>query len=443
MTMRPVLLGLGSNTADRALMLRRALRELASGRYPLRMVRWSGGYESDALLPEGAPPGWDRPYLNLAALVETAADPREVLGAAKAIERSLGRVPGERWSPRPIDIDLLADREFTFVTDTLSLPHRDLLTRPFALLPAADLAPDWPVEAGGVRTLGELAHPWRIPGAAPLNTRRIGVPLTDLVGVLNLTPDSFSDGGRWTDPDRAAEQADRLVGAGASVIDVGAESTRPGAAAVGPADEWARLAPVLAAVRARHPAGGVRISVDTRHADTAARALASGADWINDVTGFADPAMIAAVRGSTADLVAMHNLGVPPGSVRLDAGVDPVAQLLAWGRACLDRLAAAGIDPGRVILDPGIGFGKTPEQTRSILAEAGRLRAWGARILIGHSRKSFFGHWFPDLGAEAAARDPETAAVSQHLAREGVDYLRIHDVAGTARAIRVGALLGG
>ncbi len=440
---RLVILGLGSNTEDRALMLRRALRELGSGRYPLRMIGWSGGYESDALLPDGAPASWNQPYLNLAALVHTTVDPGEVLTAVKAIERTLGRVLAERWSPRPIDIDLLADQGFTFATNTLALPHRDLLTRPFALLPAADLAPDWPITSGTDTTLERLAAPWRIPGAAPLNTRRVGVPLTDLVGVLNLTPDSFSDGGHWNDPDRAVAQADQLALVGASVIDLGAESTRPGAVTVDPAQEWSRLAPVLTALRARWPAGrGPLLSVDTRHGATAALAMAAGADWINDVTGFSDPAMIEAVRDGTGDLVVMHNLGVPPGSVRLDLGTDPIDQLLAWGRGTLERLERAGIERGRVIIDPGIGFGKTPEQTRAILAGAGRLRALGARVLVGHSRKSFLGHWFPDLAQDATTRDPETAALSDHLARCGMDYLRVHDVAGSARAIRLSSLFG-
>lgn len=443
MSRRLVLLGLGSNTEDRATMLRRALRELGSGRYPLRMIGWSGGYESDALLPDGAPASWNQPYLNLAALVDTTVDPADILIAVKSIERKLGRVPSERWSPRPIDIDLLADQGFTFTTDTLSLPHRDLLTRPFALLPAADLAPDWPIASDTGTTLERLAAPWRIPGAAPLNTRRVGVPLTDLVGVLNLTPDSFSDGGRWADAEQAVAQAEQLATAGASIIDLGAESTRPGASAVSPDQEWNRLAPVLTALRARWPAGrGPLLSVDTRQAGTAARALEAGADWINDVTGFSDAAMIEAVRHSAVDVVVMHNLGVPPGSARLEAGADPIEQLLFWGRGTLDRLERAGIDRGRVIIDPGIGFGKTPEQTRAIVAEAGRLRALGSRVLIGHSRKSVLGHWFPDLAADAAGRDPETAALSQHLAGCAIDYLRVHDVAGSARAIRVGSLLG-
>ena len=425
-------------------MLRRALRELGSGRYPFRLIAWSGGYESDALLPAGAPPSWSRPYLNLAALIETAVDPPAVLGAVKTIERRLGRVPAERWSPRPIDIDLLADQDFSFTSDTLALPHRDLPTRPFALLPAADLVPDWPItDAGQATTLERLAEPWRIPGAAPLNTQRVSVPLTDLVGILNLTPDSFSDGGQWTDADQAIVQAEHLISAGASVIDLGAESTRPGAAPVGPKGEWTRLGPVLATLRSRSPGGSAPLlSVDTRHSETAARALAAGADWINDVTGFTDPAMIEAVRDHTADLVVMHSLGVPPGPARLNPGTDPIDQLLAWARATLDRLERDGIDPGRVIIDPGIGFGKTPDQTRLILAEADRLRTLGVRLMVGHSRKSFLGHWFPDLAGDASLRDFESAAISQHLAGLGVDYLRVHDVAGTARAVRVGGLLG-
>ncbi|MEZ4586694.1 MAG: dihydropteroate synthase [Gemmatimonadales bacterium] len=441
MKRRSILLGLGSSLGDRAATLRRTLRTLAADG-PGELLGWSRVYESEALLPEGAPESWDRPYLNLAALIATTAEPVEVLRACKKLELALGRAPAERWAPRAIDIDLLADQAVVRADGELRLPHPGLATRPFALLPAADLAPSWVLETpDGNATLADLASPWRIPGTAPFDTRPVAVPTTDLVGVLNLTPDSFSDGGKWHGAGAVAHAVE-LVRSGASAIDLGAESTRPGASTVSADEEWARLGPVLAALRQRWPRGeGVVLSVDTRHPTTAERVLAAGADWLNDVTGFADDRMVAVAAGSGCDLVAMHSLEVPPGRLTLDPGRDPIGQLLDWGEATLRRLEAAGIARRRIVFDPGIGFGKTPEQTRVLLERAHELRTLGVRVLIGHSRKSVLAKWLPERGAVAADRDPETHAVSQQLASRSVDYLRVHDVGGSALSLAMGGLL--
>lgn len=452
MTVQRVLLGLGSNMGDRLGYLRRAVRALGTTGpgAGVHVCAVSPIYESDALLPDDAPPEWNRPYLNLAVLAESALTPRALLEWVKRLEQRIGRRPTARWAPREIDIDLLAVAGVALSTPDLSLPHRDLFARPFALLPAADLAPSWtlPTRDGGLRTAGELAAPWRAsPDHVPFRTRRIAAMLTELVGIVNVTPDSFSDGGRWLDPEAAVRHARGLAEAGATVLDLGAESTRPGADLVTPEEEWARLGPVLGALRAEWPRGtGPLLSADTRHPVVAGQAVAAGADWLNDVTGFAARAMLDAVRGADIDVVAMHSLGIPPRpDLTLGPAQDPLAQLIEWGERRVEAFEAAGVPLERVILDPGIGFGKTPAQTAAILARVTELRALGTRLLVGHSRKSFLGKWFAPEGvgpcATAGDREIETAALTQHLAAQGVDYVRVHDVEWNARALRAAALV--
>ncbi len=254
--------------------------------------------------------------------------------------------------------------------------------------------------------------------------------MTTLVGILNLTPDSFSDGGEHAMPAQAIAAAEAMIAAGAHIVDIGAESTRPGAVPLSAAEEWKRLAPVLEAVAPR-----VETSVDTRHAATAKNALALGARWINDVGGLGDEAMIAAVRDSECGLIFMHSLSIPADPlVTLPEACDPVAVLIEWARARIMALEAAGIARARLVFDPGIGFGKTQAQSLAILRRARELRAVGIPVLIGHSRKSCLRAY---SDAPAGGRDAATLAVSAQLLRGGVEYLRVHDVAGHTALLRV------
>ncbi len=251
---------------------------------------------------------------------------------------------------------------------------------------------------------------------------------TQLIGILNLTPDSFSDGGQVTD---AAQAIERLIEDGADIIDIGAESTRPGATPLTPAQEWQRLEPVLHEVLPCFPQAV--FSLDTRHAETAARALSYPIHWINDVSGLADPAMVDAVRGSACKLVVMHSLTVPADPGRhLHEEADPVAELLHFARERSAELERQGIARERLIFDPGIGFGKTPLQSVEILRRIDELKACGMELLIGHSRKSFlklFSSPPPASGeTEWTGRDALTLGVSAYLYGKGIDYIRIHAV---------------
>lgn len=249
---------------------------------------------------------------------------------------------------------------------------------------------------------------------------------TELVGIVNVTPDSFSDGHAFLAPDDALARVQSCFEEGASVVDIGAQSTRPGATLLSAKEEWARLAPVLPeAVKIAQAQQGV-VSVDTFHPEVAARALEAGAGWINDVTGFEHPDMVAAVQESSCRLVVMHSLGVPVSpALTLAKEADCGALLAEYFMQRIEALEDAGIPRERLILDPGLGFGKTAYQSLAIALHPAPLQALGLPVLIGHSRKSFL-TLFANL--PAPERDDLTLALSAHLAVQRIAYLRVHAV---------------
>ena len=271
-------------------------------------------------------------------------------------------------------------------------------------------------------------------------------PATLVMGVLNVTPDSFSDGGRYAAPGAALARGLELAAQGAGLVDVGGESTRPGAAPVTPEEEIRRAIPVVEAL-AR---AGVAVSIDTLHAETAAEAVAAGARVINDVSGGThDPRMLAvaaaASREHGARFVIGHWRGVPdPGHVRSDYG-DVVREV----RDALSDLAAAaeraGVDPAHLVVDPGLGFDKTGEQCWRLLARLDELRALGYPVLVGASRKRMLAEVLdgipeaarPRAEDGAAERDLATAVASALAARAGAWGVRVHDVPATVQALAV------
>lgn len=249
--------------------------------------------------------------------------------------------------------------------------------------------------------------------------------MTKIVGIVNVTPDSFAEATPSDRPEQAIALAERLLTEGADVIDVGAESTRPDATELSPEAEWARLSACLPEIVRLAAQRNVAVSVDTRHAATAARAIECGVGWINDVSGI-EPNMAAAIASSGCRVTLMHAVTVPVVRGRtLPKSTDPIAHLRRFFRDGLDRLTAAGIHPSRVTLDPGLGFGTTGAHAVSIVSRIRELQDLGP-LYVGHSRKSF-----QTLFTEAPApqRDDVTLALSGTLMIAGVDYVRVHNVA--------------
>lgn len=256
---------------------------------------------------------------------------------------------------------------------------------------------------------------------------------TRVMGVVNVTPDSFSDGGRFLDPAAALAEAERQVAEGASVVDLGAESTRPKASPVSPDAEWRRLAPVLSSVVGRVD---VPVSVDTRHAEVAAKAVEAGADLVNDVEGLRSEEMRRVVARTGAAAVVMHMRGTPETMQDDLAYADLRGEVFGSLAAATEVAIRDGVSADRLLVDPGLGFGKSAEQSVELLVHLGEFRSLGYPVVVGASRKSFLG-WA--LGGTAGATERlEAGLAAAVLAGErGAALVRTHDVGPTVRALRL------
>jgi len=254
-----------------------------------------------------------------------------------------------------------------------------------------------------------------------------------VMGIVNVTPDSFSDGGMFDDAEEAVAHGARLADEGADLVDVGGESTRPGAEPVPAAEERRRVLAVIEGLRAARP--DTPVSIDTRHAAIATDALAAGASVVNDISGGADDEMLPAVAKARAGLVLMHMRGEPAAMQDAPLYEDVVAEVHEYLRERVEAAIFAGVDPERLCVDPGIGFGKTVDHNLQLLRSIGVLRDLDAAVMAGASRKRF-------VGALSGADDPRdrlegSLAAAILAAASGADIVRVHDVLATVRALRV------
>lgn len=410
-------IGLGSNLGNRRSNLEAAA--MALSRLPgVSSLRTSPIVETPALVPEGAPESWKKAYLNAAIELEYTYDgdvDRQILRLFKSlkdIERGLGRESGPRWAPRPIDLDLLLFGRETIRLpgeQEVEIPHREMQKRQFVLTPMKHLAPSLQIPS---TTQTVLQQSRRLPSRLPL-----------WCGILNLTPDSFS--GAKTEAD-IKTLVSAFENENIQILDLGAESTRPGAQTLSADEEWERLAPTLEYVISIYKSFLFKpwISVDTYHPGTAEKALALGVDIINDVSGLRSPKMLELLQSHSCQYILMHSLSVPADSkMTLPDAEDPILAVRNWADQKLETLDKAGVAIDRILLDPGLGFGKTPIQSFVLVQRISELMSLPVRLFVGHSRKSFL-----NLISQRPAieRDPETLGVSLSLAAAGADILRVH-----------------
>ena len=437
-------LALGSNLGDRHANLIAAIDRL---RARVRLIDLSAMYETE---PWGVA---DQPrFLNAACAIETDLPPRDLLALLKSIETELGRAPGPRYGPRLIDLDLLLHGAAVVDEPDLRVPHPGLPERAFVLAPLAEIAPEalHPALGVSIRELAaradaqgvvKWAHRPTIAGDRVFHWGR----QTYVMGIVNVTPDSFSGDGVLARGGSVAEgavaQARQMLADGAHLIDVGGESTRPGAAPIDGEEERRRVLPVVEAL-AR--AGLGPISIDTYRGETARAALDAGASIVNDVWGLRrDEALAPLAAGRDAPVIVMHNRSRPQDAA-FEARLGPryvgatyddlLADVVRELAASIEIARRAGVAEQRIIVDPGIGFGKTVEQNLELLDRTDALKALGKPILVGPSRKSFIGYTLdapPDQRLEGTA-----AAVAIAIAR-GADMVRVHDVAAMARVARM------
>ncbi|KAK6509875.1 trifunctional dihydropteroate synthetase [Arthrobotrys musiformis] len=432
---RTAFIAFGSNLGDKFILIRDALAEL--NKRDIRVIRTSSLYESKPMYVED-----QDQFLNGVCQVQTKLGPIELLRELQAIENHFGRVKIIDKGPRNIDLDILLYGTQIVNEPDLIIPHASMLEREFVLRPLCDIAPDLPhpqtstTFASHLSTLpGEstvyprvLLSP-SIPSLQPSNKTRP----THIMAIINLTPDSFSDGGVHTTPN-IEETVSKAVKAGVSIVDLGGMSTRPNAAEISEAEEIDRVIPAIKAIRSSSDPAvkKVTISIDTFRSSVAREAVNAGADIINDISGgLLDPEMINTAIQLDVPIMLMHMRGTPQTMSSLANYPDGVIETVGIElEERLDAALKAGVKRWKIILDPGLGFAKTTEHNLEILRNFAKLKARkrlvGIPWLIGPSRKKFIGEitGVPD----ASQRQWGTGAAVTASVAGGVDIIRVHDI---------------
>uniref|UniRef100_A0A7N0T5U1 Pterin-binding domain-containing protein n=1 Tax=Kalanchoe fedtschenkoi TaxID=63787 RepID=A0A7N0T5U1_KALFE len=454
-----VVIALGSNVGDRVHNFDEALQLMK--RSGVQITRHACLYETAPAYITDQPH-----FLNSAVRGVTRHGPHELLRVLKKVEKDLGRTDGVRYGPRPIDLDILFYGKLRINSETLIVPHERIWERPFVMAPLMDLIgteADSDVVVGWhllSRLSGGLFQRWEKLGGESLVGKEgmkrvlpVGSRLwdwsqrTSVMGVLNITPDSFSDGGKFQTVDAARSQVQKMISEGADIIDFGAQSTRPKATFLSAEEELDRLIPVLEAVRELPDIEDKLISVDTFHSEVASEAVKNGAHIVNDVSaGTLDSKMHGVVASLKVPYIAMHMRG-DPSTMQSSENLqydDVCKQVASELSARVSDAELSGVPAWRVITDPGVGFSKNMQQNLELITGIGNIRDEIARksvglshcpMLLGPSRKRFLGEI---CGRESAAeRDPATIACITAAVLGGADIVRVHNVIDNADAVKV------
>jgi 2-amino-4-hydroxy-6-hydroxymethyldihydropteridine diphosphokinase / dihydropteroate synthase len=418
-----IYISIGSNLGHRLHYLQTALVYLNQNGF--RIIKKSPVIETAPLLPPNAALEWhDKPYLNMVVAGEFNASLENLLTIIKNIEQRMGRlIPAKRWAPRIIDLDILLADDQVVDSEALHVPHPELLNRPFLIHLLALMAPELKYPQTQ-KTFTEIAY--TAPGMESCYDYSIVVE-PKLVGIVNVTPDSFSDGGQFFSVEKALKQALMLHEQGASVLDIGAQSTNPRADMITAEEELQRLKPVLDALQPIICEKQLLISIDSFTEETVRYCLAHyPIHWVNDVKGVLSQSCLEDIAAQGCQLVVNHSLSMPPSQMNvIPFNLAAITTMSHWAQEKITELLQRGFTQQQIIIDPGIGYGKTPYQNIVLLQQIAQLKKFGCKILVGHSRKLFmnlFNHFLPK------DRDIETLAISQILAEQGVDYLRVHNV---------------
>ncbi len=410
-----VVISLGTNLGNRHENLKKAI-ELLDQRC-LKNIRQSIVLETEAILPEGAPADWNIPYLDMIVTGNTHLSPQELLSELKKIEREIGRPEiYDRWSPRIIDLDILFYNDINIQEENLVIPHREINNRPFFLhlLSLMDIHksynPEWEKSFTKCYTL----YP-------------------QFVGIVNITQDSFSDGGKYYDIDNAVKQIEKLNKDGAAIIELGAQVTNQNAKILPHQKELEKLNQVLKEISPLIEKEKIKISLDTFRPEIALSLLEKyNISMINDVKGDFNKDTLRIIAESNCQFCRVHSLTIPVNKfTNIPEQSDLISYLLNWGTETLDKLCAAGFSRDRIILDPGIGFGKNSKQSIHILRNIDKFHKWNCCLMVGHSRKSYIQAFSNNPAAE---RDLETIVISQMLSNK-IDFIRVHEVEKHMRAL--------
>jgi 2-amino-4-hydroxy-6-hydroxymethyldihydropteridine diphosphokinase/dihydropteroate synthase len=394
-----VYIALGSNLGDRRQNLIQAIDRLVEN--GVQVVEISPLYVTSALLLKGSPDSWNIPFYNTVIKVDTNINPFELLKLCKKIEAEMGHSVTEKWAPRFIDLDIIHYKGEMINTNELIIPHNGLKNRGFWHDCLSFIFP----EIAKVKYGGEHQ--------------------SLIMGILNITPDSFSDGGTYNNYDNFKETFDRWNEGNVHIIDIGAESTRHGAEQITFKEERERLNFVFDYIKQYKNNKNYfssLLSLDSYHAETATLAVENGFDLINDVSGLENRMMIELAQGNEKiKFVFMHSLTVPANkNVVIPDNVDVISEVSNWLEKKLEKFDKFGIKREQLIFDFGLGFGKTSSQSLKLLQNIKDFYKFKIKILVGHSRKSFM-----NIFTKENDRNIETLAISSGIYNE-VDILRVH-----------------
>lgn len=401
-------IALGSNIDDNRTNILNAIN-LISQNEQLNILDVAPLYYNAALLQPDAPEEFNKPFCNTVIKIETDLAPHDFLKVLKDIEALMGRQSIAKWSPRVIDLDIIYYEGVLLSNESLTIPHKDIMNRSFVLDPLSYIASDLNIFNKSITK----------------EARSLRTHMPVIMGILNITDDSFSSDGILNDGKTIESKIDQIVAEGIGIIDIGAQSTRPGAKKLSADEEISRLKNVLPIIKKYSEIPGVRFSIDTYHYEVAKIALEHGVKIINDVSNLSDINILNIVKDYNSEIAIMHSLSVPADpNIHIPIDIDPVNVVKYWADEMLDKLSSFDIELSKIILDPGIGFGKTKVQSLKILQNINALNYLPCKIMIGHSRKSFMSIF---SNCPANERSLETVAISLELAKNGVDIIRVHN----------------
>lgn len=422
-----IYISLGTNLGNRLSNLRNAIGLLKENY--ISEIECSIILETKAILPQGAPSSWDKSYLNMVIRGKTRHTPEELFQGLKYIEEALGRPKDyEKWAPRIIDLDILLWDESVITTENVTIPHPQLLNRDFLVHLIAMMDEQCQFPLNGLR-FSEIAHKCTDINSCFIRSLVLE-PL--LVGVVNVTPDSFSDGNCYFHTESAVKQIIDLTRAGASMIDIGACATSPGCNnLVSENEEYKRLLPVFERLRDLDN-DDVTLSLDSFSPKAILQLLRDfPIDFINIQNPWIEDKTLSFIAEQGCKIILMHSVSLPANRAQLiESASSPITTILDWAEPTLERLLKLGFSQDEIILDPGIGFGKSAYQSLALLKELKQLKRLGCQIMAGHSRKSFMSSFCQEA---FASRDIETLAISHELVKMRIDYIRVHDIASHQR----------
>jgi len=403
-------LALGSNLGDARKNIISAINKLQ--KYNIKITSIAPFYKNIPIIPIDAKEDYQNIFYNTVIKIKIDLTPIELLNLCKKIEEKMGRKSEhEKWTPRIIDIDILLYNDLFLTTKELKIPHPEALNRSFVLDPLMQIDSDLEINKQKILNISRN-HKSHIP---------------TIMGIINITNDSFSgDGMLQTDIKKIEKKIKKWIKNAIPIIDIGAQSTRPNAKQITPKEEIKRLTPIFKIIEKYKNNYTTKFSIDTYNFETAKIAIDNGFKIINDVSGFHDERMWELIQNNEIETVLMHNLTIPADkNITMKANCNIINEIQNWAEKIIHKCEKHRIKLSKIILDPGIGFGKTAEQSITIMKNLKELQNLPMRILIGHSKKSFINHL--EKQKNPKKRLLNTILISLTLKENGVDIIRTHD----------------